>query len=133
MPHDHLLDTDVLTAAPDTTVADVARAFRESDDDVCAVLDEGRPLGLVTAADLGRAVRPGEELAARSVADLLADDPVTIQRSADRSALLSLFEAADARHVVVLEADGTFAGVATLDAVVGAYGRELTAVLELLD
>jgi CBS domain-containing protein len=133
MPLDHLLDTDVLTAAPDTTVGDVARAFRGGDDDVCAVLDEGRPLGLVSAADLGRTVRPGEDLAARSVVDLLAGDPVTIQRSADRSALLSLFEAADARHVVVLEADGTFAGVATLDAVVGAYGRELTAVLELLD
>jgi CBS domain-containing protein len=133
MPLDHLLDTDVLTAAPETTVGDVARAFREGDDAVCAVLDEGRPLGLVSAGDIGRAVRPGEDLAARPVADLLEGDPVTIQRTAERSALFSLLEAADVRHVVVLEDDGTFAGVATLDAVVGAYGRELTTVLALLD
>jgi CBS domain-containing protein len=132
MSLDHLLDTDVLTAAPDTTVGDVARAFRQGEGAVCAVLDEGRPLGLVSAADLGRAVRPGEDLAARPVVDLLDGDPVTVQRSADRSALFSLLEAADARRVLVVD-DGTFAGVATLDSVVRAYGRELTSVLALLD
>jgi CBS domain-containing protein len=132
MSLDRLLDTDVTTAAPDTPVGDVAAAFREADESVLAVLDEGRPLGLVTAGDLGRAIEPGVDVAAAPVADLLVADPVTIEQSADRSALLSLFAAADARHVLVVDDEGEYVGVASLDSVLVQYGRELDDLFDLL-
>ncbi|MFC6989681.1 CBS domain-containing protein [Haloplanus sp. GCM10025708] len=125
--------TDVLTAAPDTPVDDVAAAMRDHDDDLVVVLDEQRPLGALTAADLGRAFVAGERLADRRAADLLAGDPVTVRATADREALVDAFDDEAVERALVVDDEGGFVGVVTLRDALVQYGRELEAAFDLLE
>lgn len=126
--------TDALTAAPDTPVGDVAAAMRDRNEEFAVVLREGRPLGLLSAATIGREVGAGDvDVASRSAADLLSGDPVTVRRSAGRAALVSLFERTGARRAIVTDETDEYAGVVDLDATVVDYGRELAAVLDLFE
>ena len=128
-----LAHADVPTAAPDTPIGDIAAVLRREERELVAVLDEGRPLGLLTVADIGGAFVAGEDLDDRVAADLLEGDPVTIRESADRGALVSLLAAADGRRVIVVDEEGGFAGVVGVEDVVAAYGREFTEILHLFE
>jgi len=123
---------DVPTAAPDTTVGDLTRAMRERGADTAVVLEEGEPVGLVTLADVGRAFTSGEELSDRTVADIHAEDPVTVRADADLPALVAEFDATGARTALVVD-DDEYVGVVTLGDALVAYGEELTEVLALFD
>lgn len=131
MPVSDFARTDVPTAAPDTAVGDVVAAMRERDVSLVAVLDEHRPVGLLSAADVGRAYVQGEDLAARRAIDVAAE-PVTVRASADLSTLVSTLEDEGVRRVTVVDGGG-FVGVVTLDDALRQYGRDLTSVLDLLE
>ena len=128
-----LAHTDVPTAAPNTPIGDISEVLRREGKDLVVVLDEGRPLGLLTVADIGGAFVAGEDLEDRVAADLLEGDPVTIRRSADREALVSLLAAAEDRRVIVVDDGDAFVGVAGVADVVAAYGREFTEILTLFE
>jgi CBS domain-containing protein len=128
-----LVHTDVPTAAPETPVADIAAALRREGDELVAVLDEGRPLGLLTAADIGRAFVGDEDLDASVARDLLEGDPMTIRESAERADLVSLLAAADGRRAIVVDREDAFVGVVSVADVVAAYGREFTEILKLFE
>jgi CBS domain containing-hemolysin-like protein len=133
MPITDLTRTDVLTAAPTTTVADLVEAMRADAADLVVVLEEDRPLGLVTAADLGRAVVAGEDLTDATAGDLPSGDPVSVPESVTREDLLAEFTDSEARYVVVVDGEGGFAGVVTREDLLATYGRELTTILSLFE
>ena len=124
-----LLRADVTTAAPDTPAADVAAALRDRDESFVVVLDEHRPAGVLSAADLGRTVGDG---AAEATAGDLVTETETVGESTDRAALVSAFADTGARHLVVTDDAGDYVGVVSLDDLLAAYGREFTALLDLL-
>jgi CBS domain containing-hemolysin-like protein len=128
-----LTRTDVLTAAPTTAVADLVEAMRADDADLVVVLEEDRPLGVVSAADLGRAVVAGEDLTGSTAADLTATDPFSVRESVAREDLLAEFVDAEAAYAVVVDDGGRFAGVVTREDLLATYGRELTTILSLFD
>ncbi|MDS0300032.1 CBS domain-containing protein [Halogeometricum sp. S1BR25-6] len=130
---DELLRTDAPTAAPDTPVADVAAAMRRGGDDAVVVLDEDRPLGVVTPATLGRAVVAGDDLREEFVGDLLENDPVTIRRAATRADLVAVFGREGVREAVVVDDDDQYVGIVTFEHVLAAYAREFDALLDLLE
>ena len=124
-----LVRTDVTTAAPDTPADAVAATIRDRDEAFVVVLDEHRPVGVLSAADLGRAVGDG---ASQAAAGDLVTETATIRASADRGALVSVFADSNARHVVVEDDAGEYVGVVALDDLLTQYGREFTAALDLL-
>ncbi|MFC6823847.1 CBS domain-containing protein [Halopelagius fulvigenes] len=125
--------TDALTAAPETTVADAAAAMRTRDADVVVVVDEHRPLGLLTPETIGRAVVADEDVREMSVGDLVAEDPVTVRETADREALVRLFARRDVRAAIVVDDGDEYAGVVTFENLLAAYAREFDALLELTE
>ncbi len=124
-----LARTDVTTAAPDTAAADVAAVLRDRDESFVVVLDEHRPVGTLSAADLGRAV--GDGASATRAGDLVTET-ATVRASADRETLVSVFAESGARRVVVEDDAGDYVGVVTLGGLLAEYGRELTALLDRL-
>lgn len=122
--------TDVLTAAPDTTVAEAVAAMRAHDRPLVVVLDEQRPLGLVSAADVGLAVDTVADLPSAAVVDV-ADEVVTIRERASRAGLLSRFRETDADRLVVVDDGEEFVGVVSRWDLVGTYAEELDALLAL--
>ncbi|MFC4358000.1 CBS domain-containing protein [Halobium salinum] len=128
-----LAGDDVPTAGPETTVGELTAAMRNRGVDSVVVLDEGTPLGLVTAADVGRVYVEGEVLDSQAVADLLPENPVTLREGADLPALLAEFEATGAREAVVVDDAGEYVGVVTLGDALVAFGEELSEVLALFE
>ncbi|RDI73086.1 CBS domain-containing protein [Halopelagius longus] len=128
-----LTRTDALTAAPETTVADAAEAMRTRDADIVVVVDENRPLGLLTPETVGRAVVADEDVREMAVGELVGDDPVTVHETADREALVRLFARRDARAAIVVDEGDEYAGVVTFEDLLAAYAREFDALLELAE
>jgi CBS domain-containing protein len=125
-----IVRTDVLTAAPDTTVAEVVAAMRSRDRSIVAVLDEQHPLGLVSAATVGLAVGSRDALADTPVVDLAAD-PVTIRERASRDGLLSRFRETGAEHLVVVDDGDEFVGCVSRRDLLATYADEFGALFDL--
>jgi CBS domain-containing protein len=128
-----ILDRDVITAAPETAVGDITAAMRDHDVSVVAILREGRPVGLLTDADIGRAFIAGERLDGKTAADLLAGAPLTIRATADLSTLVAELAEEDARRAMVTDDRGNFEGIVTLEGALVQYGEDLERILRLFD
>jgi CBS domain-containing protein len=125
-----IVRTDVLTAAPDTTVDEVVSAMRDRDRSVVVVLDEQHPLGLLSAAAVGLAVGTRDTLADSPVVDLAAD-PVTIRERASRDGLLSRFRETGAEHLVVVDDGDEFVGCVSRRDLLATYADEFGALFDL--
>ena len=121
--------TDALTAATDTSVASVVDAMRTRDESFVVVLDEQRPVGVVSAADIGLAVGT-DSLPTLPAADL-ADDPVTIRERASRAGLLSRFRETGVERLVVVDDADEFVGVVSRRSLLATYADEFDALFAL--
>ena len=146
-----IMDTDARTVAPDDTVEAVLRVLRENDlPGVPVVNSGGRCVGIITEADL---VLAGEEAdlhlphyvqlfgglifleslshfeerlrkaAASKARDLMTEDPITVEASADVREAARLIADKGHNRLPVVE-DGRLVGVVTRADVLGALTRE---------
>ncbi|WP_136590910.1 CBS domain-containing protein [Salinigranum halophilum] len=122
--------TDVLTAAPDTTVVQATDAMRTHDEAFVVVLDEQHPLGVLSAADVGLALGTADHLADRPVADLVST-PVTVRDNASREGLLSRFRETGTERLVVVDAGDEFVGVVSRRDLLRTYADEFGALFAL--
>jgi CBS domain-containing protein len=121
--------TDVLTAAPDTTVETAVDAMRTREESFVVILDEQYPLGLLSAAAVGLAV-DRDSLRSTAARDLAAD-PVTIRERASREGLLSRFRETGVERLVVVDDGDEFLGVISRRRLLSAYADEFDALLSL--
>ncbi|KTG08757.1 hypothetical protein AUR64_13090 [Haloprofundus marisrubri] len=128
-----ILDATVATAAPTTPVGDVTAAMRKNSLELVAVLDEQRPLGLLTPADIGRAYVADESLDEKTASEVLSADLVTVRESEDLSALVAHLADANARRAAVVDDAGDFVGVVRLEDALVQYGEDLTRILSMFD
>jgi CBS domain-containing protein len=122
--------TDVLTAAPDTTVVQATDAMRTHGEAFVVVLDEQYPLGVLSAADVGLALGSVDGLADRPVADVVSL-PVTIRERASREGLVSRFRETGAERLVVVDAADEFVGVVSRRDLLAAYADEVESLFGL--
>ncbi len=141
------MDTAISSCSPDTSVEELARRFAEEGVDYALVLDEeGRLLGIVTESDLVDRERKlhlptaiavfdmviplgekrfEEELArlrARTAADLMTREVVTIMADAEIEEAAELMAERGLHHLPVVEGE-TVVGVLTPHALVKALAR----------
>lgn len=115
----------VVTEESDASVADVVRTMHEETVSSVVVVDDGRPLGLVTDRDLAMAVLDESFDAERTPIDeFLTDDVVTIDADEGVYDLVELLSEKGLRRVPVVE-DGELAGIISLSDVVVLLGMEL--------
>lgn len=126
----HIARTDVLTAAPDTTVAQATDAMRTHGHAFVVVLDEQYPLGVLSAADVGLAVGTVDDLAGRSIGDLVSD-PVTIRERASREGILSRFRETGTERLVVVDDGDEFVGIVSRQDLLVTYADEIGSLFEL--
>jgi CBS domain-containing protein len=122
--------TDVLTAAPDTTVVQATDAMRTHEDEFVVVLDEQHPLGVLSAADVGLALGTVDGLADRPVADVVSA-PVTIREGASREGVLSRFRETGVERLVVVDEADEFVGVSSRRDLLETYADEVDALFSL--
>lgn len=133
---DRLAQPDVASVPPDATVGEAARLMADRNVGDVLVIEDGELRGIVTDRDLAvellaegsdryvLADGPGDDL---TVADVMTEDPVSVEPSAPLTRVLGRMRDAGVRRVPVVE-DGRVVGVVSFDDVVVHLAGSVTGV-----
>ena len=110
---------DVMTAAPRTcspfsSIAEAALIFRDEDCGAVPVLEEGKPVGILTDRDIALAVSRYADLPSRSVSEVMSTDVVTVAVDDRLDSLGAKFAGAKVRRLPVVDGTGRLAGIVSL-------------------
>jgi len=111
-----LVRTDIVTASTDQSAGNLATLMKEEDVGSVVIVEERRPVGIVTDRDLTTKVLedradPREVLAG----DVMTPEPVTADIDDGVFDVIRAMRDAPARRMPVVDDDGTIAGIVTLD------------------
>jgi len=127
------LAVDPVTTRPDTSVRAVARMLRDEDLGDLIVVEDRKPIGIVTDRDIALAVADHEDLEPLSVADIMTRDPITIHEDATAVDLPARMAEGHVRRIPVVDDDGVLVGIATLDDVVATIGEMMKDVATVIE
>ena len=109
--------TDVVTAAPDTSISDIAAAMRDESVGSVIVVDEDEPVGIITDRKIALATADHDDVSSLTAEDLKTEgsDLVTVEQDADVFDAVQLMEEHAIRRLPVLDDSNHLAGIVTLD------------------
>lgn len=115
MPIDDLARSEVVTADPETPVADLAATMEAESVGSVVVTNDETPVGIVTDRDLAlRALREGDDPGEGTAESVMSDDLRTIERDAGFYEATTLMADHGVRRLPVCEGD-TLVGIVTAD------------------
>lgn len=114
-------------------LVDAAKLMRESHLGFLVVMDERRPLGVLTDRDIVlEAVAADVDPHAITVGDAMTRDPVTVRSTDDIDDALIALRRAGVRRAPIVGPDGGVAGVLSIDDVLEHVSGQLATVTESL-
>lgn len=115
MPIDDLARSEVVTADPEQSIADVATAMEEENVGSVVVTDGESPIGIITDRDLAlRVLGQRADPSDLTVGEVMTEDLCTIDRSAGFYEATSLMSEHGIRRLPVCEGD-SLVGIITAD------------------
>jgi len=116
----------VETAAPDTTAEVLCETMAEKNVGSLVVVEDDRPVGMVTDRDLllrvyAEMIDPTQVTAG----EMMTGDPVTVGADADVLVASTLMRRHEVRRLPVVDDEGRIAGIVALDDIVRLLGVEL--------
>jgi len=124
---------DVDTANYDENVLDAARRMRDRQVGTVVVVDEMRPVGIVTDRDLTvRVLAQGVSPEGTRLSDIMTPSPTTVREDDSIETALGYMRAGRFRRLPVVGRDGRLLGILALDDVLELVAEDLTAVGQLL-
>lgn len=129
---ENIARSDVVTAAPETPVRDIAGVLGTENVDCVVIVEEARPVGLLTDRSIALAVGEAADVGSLVARDLMGDDLLTVGPETGVSELVETMEAEGIRHIPVVDEAGGLDGLVTLDDVLAHLGREFADVAELI-
>jgi CBS domain-containing protein len=116
----------VVSAAPDTTLTDMAQLMEEEDVGSVVVVEEDQPRGIVTDRDITiEVVAQAQDATSRTAADVMSKDLVTVDIDSGIFDVIRAMEEASVRRIPAVDSDGHLTGIVTFDDFVVLLGREL--------
>lgn len=123
---------NVVTAAPDTPVRDIAGVLRAENVGCVVVVEEARPVGVLTDRGIALAMADAADLDSLVARDVMSDDLVTVGSRTGIFELVETMESEGVRRIPVVDENGNLEGIVTLDDVLQLLGREFANVAELI-
>lgn len=123
--------SDVVTARPTTPIETVAERMREEQVGSVLVVEDDRPVGIVTDRDIGLGIWGRADPSETTAADLMSGDPVTIDPDTEVYEALVTARDAKVRRLPVTE-DGELVGIVSLDDVIVLLAGELDEVSNVI-
>ncbi|MDQ7831864.1 MAG: PAS domain S-box protein [Desulfovibrionaceae bacterium] len=121
---DEIHSRDLVAVGPRTTVADVAALLRERALSCLPVLDDGRPVGIITERRLLWAVAADPGVGRAYVSAVMSSPVLTATPDTTAHEAYTLLQKHHLRHLVVVRADGTACGVVSQSDLVEHLGYE---------
>ncbi|WP_336362175.1 CBS domain-containing protein [Halalkalicoccus salilacus] len=117
---------DVVTADPDTTASDLASRMAEEGVGSIVIVEDDRPVGIVTDRDLTvEVLAAGEDPSSVTAENVMTEDPVTADAEAGIFEVLSRMEEAEVRRIPAVDEDGAVVAIVSYDDFVALFGREV--------
>lgn len=124
----------VVTAGPRDPLPDVARLMDRENVGSVVIVEEDRPVGIVTDRDVAmEVVARGEDPTLHSAVDVMTADPVTVDVGTGIFDVLRTMADENVRRVPAVNEDGTLAGIVTFDDFVILLGRELKLLGDIVE
>jgi CBS domain-containing protein len=132
---DQLRTPEVRTATADQALATAAAVMRDGHVGALVVVDpvNGEPVGILTDRDVVRGqLARRADLYCLTVGDVMTPDPLTLRADMDLGSAIAALNARAVRRAPVLDAKGRLVGIVTLDDLLPAIARELSALANLM-
>lgn len=126
----NLTAADVMTASPRTcstysTVLEASMIFRDADCGAVPILDDGKPIGVLTDRDVALAlVEHGENLGRLPVSDVMTRGVVSIAPTEGIEAVADQFADKAVRRLLVVDTSGQLVGIIAWADLVGKLSDE---------
>ncbi|QLG48132.1 CBS domain-containing protein [Natrinema halophilum] len=116
MPVENLARSNVVTAATDVSIDDLASIMIDEAVGSVVITDDGKPTGIVTDRDLVANVLAEKTDPDAVVAeDVMSEDPCTIEHGAGFYQATELMSEHGIRRLPVTDSDGELSGILTID------------------
>lgn len=109
-----VMSAPVLTTPADSTVAAVGERMQDAGVGSVIVVDQGRPVGILTERDMVRVAAAGVAASAVTVADWMTADPDTVTPQSGVAEAYERLSDRGYRHFPVVDDDGQLVGVVSL-------------------
>lgn len=127
-----IIQTDVVTAEPDTPIPTVASMMAKEDVGAVIVADAEKPVGIITDRMIALLFQEQEDTFEQTAADLMTEDLVY------GTTMMTVFEVLDEmgeagiRRFPIVDEDGTLEGIVTLDDLLVLLGKEIQSATEII-
>jgi CBS domain-containing protein len=107
---------DVMTAAPRTcstfsTVLEAVMIFRDNDCGAVPILEDGKPVAILTDRDVALAISEFPDLTSRAVGSIMTPGVVSVKLHDRLHDVCGVLRAQGVRRVLVLDSDGLVKGI----------------------
>ncbi|HTO56114.1 MAG TPA: CBS domain-containing protein [Myxococcota bacterium] len=121
------------TISARASCGEAAQRMRDTGVGSLVVIEDDRPIGIVTDRDLVlRVMAAGAEAGAVAVAEIMTDKPAFISEDRDVSLVLDTMRELGVRRIPVVDPSQRCVGVIALDDIVAALAFELGGVAEVI-
>jgi CBS domain-containing protein len=130
---EEILQSDVVTADRDTPVRTVAAAMAEHDVGSVVVVEDRKPIGVLTDRKIALRLEDMPNLTDRTADDLLSGSLVT--GSADMTVVQALVRLSEEeiRRLPIVDDDDSLLGIVTLDDLMYVLSRELSKATSVIE
>jgi CBS domain-containing protein len=125
------MTTDPACCDPDTGLQDIARMMLDNDCGAIPVVEQGKPVGIVSDRDIAvRAVAEGRNPLEMTAAEIMSAPVETVTEDTSVDDLFDLMEDKQIRRVVVVDEDGGVCGIVAQADIAEYAGDEVAEVVQ---
>jgi CBS domain-containing protein len=110
---DQIMNPRPRTCSKFSTVMEAVLIFKEEDCGLVPVVEEGKPLGVITDRDVVLSLAKFNDLPVRPVSDVMNTSLVSVMPSTPIHEVVQTFISKDVRRLLVVDAKGLLVGVIT--------------------
>lgn len=132
MPVGNLAQDDVVTAARDTSIQDLADTMESEQVGSIVVTEDDQPVGIVTDRAIALSISDGN-VESRTAEDVMTEGVATIQQDAEAVKLAKRLGDENVRRLPVVDDNEEVVGIVTLDDLVSTIGEQLDEVADVIE
>lgn len=104
---------NVIVVNKNTTLRDVAKIMTENNVGSVIVVDNGKPIGIITERDIVRAIGRNKDLNNKAE-EIMTSSLITIKEDSPITGALSLMRSYNIRHLPVIDNEGNLKGIISI-------------------